>query len=147
MPLSQRFFLLLAGLAAMMIGAVILLAPIALHATTGSDLTGQISLLSEVRAPGGFLVVCGALILAGAFVSSLTFAATLVATLAFLSYGLSRLLSLALDGIPAPTLVSAMIVELVLGAVGLVFLVRRTRQQPSGAASPLGGARKRQKQA
>jgi hypothetical protein len=134
----QRVFLLLAGLIALLIGAVILLAPVALHATTGSDLTGQISLLSEIRAPGGLLLVCGALILAGAFVSRLTFAATLVATLAYLSYGLSRFLSLTLDGVPAPALVLAMIAELVLGAIGLVFLVRQAQRRPSGASPALG---------
>ncbi|KYF79475.1 hypothetical protein BE11_07510 [Sorangium cellulosum] len=107
--------LFIAGLVLIGIGGATLLAPVAFHATSGIELGDSRSLLSETRAAGGSLLGAGALITLGAFASRLTFTATVVAAVTYLSYGLSRLLSMAVDGMPAQELVLATVVELALG--------------------------------
>ncbi|MDA0267357.1 MAG: DUF4345 domain-containing protein [Cyanobacteria bacterium] len=90
--------LCLAGGIAAVIGALILTSPVAFYATNHIDLGNNASLLSEIRAPAGALFAYGLLIVTGAFVPQLTFTATLLATLLYLSYGFSRLVGMAIDG-------------------------------------------------
>ncbi|KYF58308.1 hypothetical protein BE08_23280 [Sorangium cellulosum] len=117
--------LFIAGLVLLGIGGATLLAPVAFHATNGVELGDSRSLLSETRAAGGSLLGAGALIMLGAFVSRLTFTATVVAAVTYVSYGLSRLLSMAVDGMPAQGLVLATVVELVIGLSCAASLVWR----------------------
>ena len=125
--LANRLLLGLSGLMALWIGAAILIDPTAFHAGNGITLGADPSLLSEVRAPGGALLVLGGLMLAGAFVRALTFASTAVAAAVYLAYGLSRLLAMALDGMPATGLVGATAIELATGTLCLLFLPRAFR--------------------
>lgn len=125
---SLRAGLLLSGLLAVGFGAALLFFPAAMHANNGVDLGGNPSLLSEIRAPGGALLVTGVLIAAGAFFPSLTLASALISTSFYFAYGFSRALSVALDGAPAAPLVKAMVAELVLGGVG-ALLVRSALKQ------------------
>lgn len=127
--------LLLAGLIGFGIGASIVFAPVAFHTQDGIDLAGNTSLLSEVRAPGAALMVCSLCIALGAFITELTFTSTLLGTLLYLSYGLSRLLSIALDGLPHPILVQAAVAELVIGALCMFALVKYRVPRPLSAAS------------
>jgi hypothetical protein len=120
----HRAILLISGLIATGVGGALLLAPVAFHAGNGIDLGGQISLLNEVRAGGGALLACGVLIICGAFVTRLTFAAAVVSPVLYLSYGMARILSLALDGFPAEGLLTAMVVEVAIGMVGVFSLVK-----------------------
>ena len=89
------------------------------------------------------LLVLGAMMLVGAFSRSFTLASTSIAAAVYLAYGASRLLSIALDGMPDPGLVGAAAIELVLGAVCAVALVRSTRRAslaaPRGACAAAGG--------
>ncbi|WP_437969379.1 DUF4345 domain-containing protein [Sorangium sp. So ce260] len=117
--------LFIAGLVLIGIGGATLLAPVAFHATSGIELGDSRSLLSETRAAGGSLLGTGALILLGAFSSRLAFTATVVGAVTYVSYGLSRLLSMAADGMPAQGLVLATAVELVLGLSCAAALVWR----------------------
>lgn len=79
------------------------LGPVAetLYANNGAELAGNVSLLSEVRAAGAALLASGLLVISGALLQRLTFTSTLVAALLYLSYGLCRILSMAIDGLPA----------------------------------------------
>jgi hypothetical protein len=120
-----RSLLLVAGLIGATIGASLLLNPIAFQASTGITLPNNPSLLSEVRAPGGALLVSNLLITLGAFVGRLTFPATWLACGLYLSYGLSRLVSMLLDGIPETLLVHATIAELVIGGACAFALVKQ----------------------
>lgn len=124
---TQRAILTVAGLVLAAVGSALLFAPEAMHGSNGVDLGGDASLLSEVRAPAGALLVLGVLVVAGAFVSRLTLPAAMIATAVYLAYGLSRLLSLALDGIPAPGLVVAAGLEIALGATTAVLFRRLWR--------------------
>ena len=116
--------LVVAGLIATGIGAAILLTPEAFHESADIDLGGNVNLLSEIRAPGGALMATGLLMLAGAFVSRLTFTATVMTGVVYLSYGLSRVLSMAVDGMPEGVLVFSTVVEMVLGIAAAIALAR-----------------------
>ena len=118
-----RILLVIAGLVGVYIGGSLLLDPVGFEASAGVDLPRDASLLSEIRAPGGALLIHGVLILLGAFVAELTFTSTLVATLFLLSYGLSRALGIVLDGMPSDPIFLAMLLELALGGACLVALV------------------------
>jgi hypothetical protein len=116
--------LALSSLIAIGIGTSILVAPAWFHASHGIELGSDANLLSEVRAPGGALLALGLLMLTGVFVRSFTFASTSTAAAVFLAYGLSRLLSIALDGVPGTGLVVATVVELAVGGACAVALGR-----------------------
>jgi len=88
------------------------------------------SLLSEIRAPGGLLVISGSLILIGVFRPTLRSLALMLTVLVYGSFGLSRLLSFYLDGMPSHGLMIAMVVELVVAGIGLVMLSRQPSVQP-----------------
>ncbi|MBG0829382.1 DUF4345 domain-containing protein [Planomonospora sp. ID67723] len=116
--------LLVAGLVAVGIGGAILFAPAAFHGVNGIELGGDSNLLSEMRAPGGMLLAIGALVVLGAFVSRLAFTAAVVGALSFLSYASSRVLGIAVDGMPAGGLVLATVLEAVIGLACVSVLLR-----------------------
>lgn len=112
-----KVLLFISGLIAASIGAAILLTPTTFYASNGIDLTGNISLLNEIRASGGALLAAGILIISGSFMHRLTFTALVVASMLYLSYGLSRILSFGIDGIPSEGLVQAAVLEVIIGAI------------------------------
>lgn len=128
---TPQAILTVAGLVLAAVGGALLFAPEAMHGSNGVELGGNASLLSDVRAPGGALLVLGAIVVAGAFVPRLTLPAAMIATAVYLAYGLSRLMSMALDGMPAPGLVLATGLEIALGATTAVLFRRLWRN--SGA--------------
>jgi len=107
--------LVAAGLILLAVGAAILLAPVSFHASGGVELSPDPSLLSEIRAPGGSLAAFGALMVTGAFVRRLTAISALGGTLIYLSYGLSRVFGMAVDGVPSGQLVGVTVLELAVG--------------------------------
>ncbi|MEV0756149.1 DUF4345 domain-containing protein [Streptosporangium sp. NPDC050280] len=127
-----RLVLLVSGAVMIGIGAAVLFAPAAFHGTNGIELGSDAGLLSEIRAAGGALLAAGALIALGAFVARLAFTATLAGAGIYLSYGLSRLLSITLDGIPASGLVLATALELAIG-LACVFVLVRYRHRDTSA--------------
>lgn len=120
----HRILLIVSGLVAITIGAMLVLDPAGFHATNAIDLGGNVNLLSEVRAPGGALVASGILMLVGAFATHLTLAATTLGATVYLGYGLARVVSLAIDGAPSTNLVTAMAIELLLGALLVATIAR-----------------------
>ncbi len=119
-----KTILFISGLMLAGFGAAILLMPVEMAALNGIDLGGQISLLSETRAPGGALLASGILVISGAFLPKLTFTSVLVSALVYLSYGLSRILGMAIDGMPAEGLVQVAVLEIVTGLVCVFALVK-----------------------
>ena len=119
-----KVILVISGLIGVVVGGAILLMPVAFHATSGIELGGNISLLNEIRAPGGALLASGLLILSGAFLTELTFTSIVLSTLLYLSYGLSRIVSMVADGKPAETLIQAAVLEIIIGMVCAFVLVR-----------------------
>ena len=125
--------LILSGLIASGIGGTIVFHPVAFYATYGIELAGNISLFNEIRAPGGALLASGILIMLGAFVDKLTFTSVVVSTLLYLSYGLSRIVSMTIDGMPAEGLVQAAALEIVIGLV-CVFVFGKYRENQKACA-------------
>jgi uncharacterized membrane protein HdeD (DUF308 family) len=121
--------LILSGLISLVIGNAILFNPVGFYSTYDIELAGNISLLNEIRAPGGALLASGILIMLGAFVDKLTFTSLVVSTLLYLSYGLSRILSMAIDGMPAEGLVQAAVLEIAIGLVCVFILVKYRENQ------------------
>jgi hypothetical protein len=124
--LTQKIILFISGLTAVGIGAAILTAPIAFHATNGIALGDDPSLLSEIRAPGGALLTMGVFMLAGLIRARLARLSLAIGAAIFLSYGLSRCLAIALDGWPDSGLVVAAAFELLIGVLCAFALVGRS---------------------
>ena len=119
-----KTILIVAGLIGTGVGGAILFIPEAFHATTGIRLGGDVSLLNEMRASGGALLASGVLVMSGAWVPKLTLTSTIVASMLYLSYGLSRVLSMVIDGMPDPGLVQVAGLEILIGAVCVFALVK-----------------------
>ena len=130
---ALKTILLISGLIASAIGATILFSPGAFYATYGIALADNVSLLNEIRASGGTLLTSGLLIMSGAFVDKLAFTAAVVSTLLYLSYGLSRVMSIAIDGMPVEGLVQAAVIEIVMGLVCICALVKYPAMQKESA--------------
>ncbi len=121
---KHRVLLVLSGLLAIAIGATLLCAPVQFHATNGIHIAGGADLLSEIRAPGGSLLALGSMMLIGAFVPAFTLASTAIGAAVYLGYGGARLVGMGIDGVPGPGLLAATAIELVLGALCAITLVR-----------------------
>lgn len=112
---GSRGVLFIAGLVAMIVGGSLLIIPEVVFASNGLVLDPEVSLRSEIRAPGGALLALGGLVTAGGFTPRLARTAALVSTLLYLSYGSARVLAMLMDGRPASGLVVAMGLEFVIG--------------------------------
>ena len=119
-----KCILFVSGLIAIGIGGAILFVPATFFAPYGIEPGSNANLASELRAGGGALLAIGLLIMAGVFVAEFALASTVIATAVYLSYGLARLLSMALDGWPDDGLAAAAAVELVVGTACLLALLR-----------------------
>lgn len=112
-----KVILFISGLVAIGVGAAILVAPVSFYASSGIGLNGNVSLLNEIRASGGMILVVGLVIMSGVFVARLTYSAIIISMLLYLTYGLSRVLSIIIDGMPVDELVQVVILEIVIGLV------------------------------
>ena len=126
-----RLYLIIAGIVAMAIGTMILFAPVVFYAGYGLDLARQVTLLNELRSHGFAMLGAGLFIAGGVFVPHLVRASTMAAALFYLSYGLSRLVGVAFDGLPADSMTLAGAIELILGLVGLGLIVWSRRLAPA----------------
>jgi hypothetical protein len=119
-----KSLLLTSGLLAAGIAVTIIFAPDAFYTGYGIDAGSNVSLANELKAPAGMLLIAGLLILAGVIRAELTVASLGTATVTFLSYGLSRLLSMAIDGVPHSGLVIAAMLEIAIGMICLMVFMR-----------------------
>lgn len=120
----NRILLSVSGVMLLLVGAATLLLPHAFFASEGIPLGNNPGLLSEIRAPGGLLIGCAIAILLGAFRQTITQTPLLLGAIVYGSFGLSRLLSMVLDGLPSASLMGAMAVELIIGGWCVISLVR-----------------------
>lgn len=116
-PILVKMTLALSGLVAVGVGSGILFAPHAFHASAGLSLGDDVNLLNEMRASGGFLIASGLFMLFGAFKAEAAFFALVSASALYLTYGLSRGVSVVLDGVPNAAMLQIMALEFVIGAV------------------------------
>ena len=125
----MRAYFILAGLVGAALGTMILFAPVAFYAGYDIAPAGQVNLLNELRSHGLSLLGAGLFIAAGAFLPRLAGPAAILAPALYLSYGFSRLLAMALDGIPASSLMLAAALEVAIGLAGLALLLRARASQ------------------
>lgn len=122
---TQKLLLLVAGALLILIGTFISTSPIDFYASNSIDLGSNVSLVNELKAPAGFLLVAGLFIIAAIFVQRLADSAMVLAMLIYLSYAASRFASMVFDGIPATGLVQAAALESVVGLACLALLLIR----------------------
>ncbi|MCE7998241.1 MAG: DUF4345 domain-containing protein [Rhodobiaceae bacterium] len=123
--LRLKALLFITGMIGVGIGGAILFVPAEFHATGGIVIGSDENLLSEVRAAGGALFACALIVMLGAFVSRLAFTALVLSTVLYLSYGTSRLVGMALDGMPSTNLMAVTAFELAVGLVCALALVNK----------------------
>ncbi len=122
----QIALLLVSGTLLILIGIFIVVSPIDFYGSNNIDLGANVSLLNELKAPAGLLLAAGFFMISAIFVRSKTDTALRLAALIYLSYAVSRFVSMAFDGIPASGLVIATALEATIGlACLLVLLVSR----------------------
>jgi len=121
---TARLVLFGSGTIAVTIAVAILFAPAMFYAGYGIDVTGDVTLANELKAPAGALLAAGLIMFAGAFRRELAVVSLTTAAIVYLSYGLSRLTSIAIDGVPHSDMVNAAGVELVIGAICLLTLLQ-----------------------
>ena len=123
-PHMVKLTLALSAVVAVGIAGTILFAPEVFYAGYGIEVGSDATLVNELKAPAGALLVAGLLMFAGVFRTELVVVSLTTASVVYLSYGLSRLLSMAIDGLPHSSLVSAAGIELGIGAACLLALLR-----------------------
>ena len=116
-------FLILAGLTGLFVGGGLLFFPAQLQADNGIILPSA-SHFSEARAPGAAIFSAAVLAFISLFWAHWRYPVLILMALLFLAYGSGRLLSLVLDGMPAPGLFYAMIGELIMGVVAIILLIK-----------------------
>ena len=107
----------LSGAIGVAVGAASLMAPVWFHGTSGIHLDPQVELLNERGAPEGRSWPLGPSFLREHSWQSLTRTSAIVATVVYVSYGLSRALAMGMDGRPSGTLILVMVLELGIGAL------------------------------
>lgn len=114
-------FLILSGLLLTFIGGATLFMPVAMKASAGINIAGNISVINDTRASSALLMVAALLIISGAFSRKLAFTSSLLSVILFLSIGVGRIISIVSDGMPVDGLVKATGLELVLGITGAIL--------------------------
>ncbi len=117
-----KAILALSGLIATGVGSAILFIPHAFHASAGIVVADDVNLLNEMRASGGLLMACGLFALFGTIRAKLALPALVVSATLYLSYGLSRVVSVVIDGLPNGAMVQIMALELGVAVICLVAL-------------------------
>ncbi len=124
---TTRLVLILSALVAIAIAGTILIAPGVFYAGYGIEVAGNATLANELKAPAGALLVAGLLMSVGAFRRRFAVVSLATASVVYLSYGAARVLSIAVDGMPHSGMVSAAVIEIVIGAVCLMTLLHAQR--------------------
>lgn len=116
--------LALGAVTALGLSLAVLALPEQFYAGYGIDPAGQVSLLNELKAPALLILVLG-LAQAAAVVQHNWRRTGLVAGgLLYLGFGLSRLVAILSDGLPSTSLVWVMAIELLLGLLFALALLR-----------------------
>ena len=132
----QKIVLGLAGLIAFAIGSFITLAPYAFYASYGIALDSDPNLLSELRGPGANLAALGAVVMAGLFVRSLARISMTIALVIFIAFPVGRIIGIVADGMPSESVLAALAIEVVVGALLLAAFGKRS--EPDALAKPAG---------
>ena len=121
------------GFVAVGIASTILFAPEPFYGSYGIEVAGNATLANELKAPAGMLLIAGLAMFAGVFRRRFMRASLVTAAVVYLSYGLSRVLSMVLDGMPDSGMVGAAGIEILIGVVCLLTLeqARKLQRNPT----------------
>ena len=82
-----------------------------------------------MRGIGGMLFGIGSFVIVGAFSSKIRETATIMATLIYLCFGISRLMSALIDGVPHTNLVIVTAFEFIFGILNLGMYFKYKKQK------------------
>ena len=123
---TRNALLLVSGALLLLVASMILISPAAFYAANGIELGAGPSLVNELKAPAGLLLLAGLLMLGAIVVRPLADTALWLGALIYLGYAASRFLSMAVDGLPATGLVQAAGLEAIIGVACLGVAVMRS---------------------
>lgn len=125
------------GLVLGLIGAALMLSPQAFLATSDVIIDSDPGLMSELAAPSAVLLLTATFMILGAFKPSYSNLGLVLGTAVYGSYGVGRVVSAVLHGVPSQSLVNAMIVEFGIAAslLALHMLNNRKARTPSTSDS------------
>ncbi|MEL7042257.1 MAG: DUF4345 domain-containing protein [Pseudomonadota bacterium] len=107
-----RLALISAGAVLVLIGAALMVSPKAFLEMSHVFVEQDPGLMSELTAPSGVLILAGALLLIAGLKLQFANLALIVGVIVYASYGLGRLVSMVLNGLPSESLIIATIIEL-----------------------------------
>ncbi|WP_019960229.1 DUF4345 domain-containing protein [Woodsholea maritima] len=106
-------------------GIIITFNPHTLYAGNHVTLSHDPNILSEIRAPGGLILLSGMFLALSVFIPRLRTLALTTASLLYFGYGMGRVVSIILDGPPSVVLISAMAAEFILAVISISVLIAR----------------------
>lgn len=124
----QKITLGIGGVTALTIGSLILLVPHSFYASYGIALPRDPNMLSELRAPGAALATLGAIMLFGIVRASAAQISLVAALTVYLAFPVGRAVSLAVDGVPAGSILAALFIEIAVACL-LLAAFRPVRTQ------------------
>lgn len=129
-----KAMLIISGVLLIFIGGAYLFTPIEFYSSANqTDISGQVNLLSEIRASGGGLLFGGLLVLLGAFKPQLTYTSTVISIMIWMGYGLARVIAITADGMPNEGLFTVMFIEIIIGVAG-IFAIKKYAGDQSASA-------------
>ena len=137
-----RGFLGVSGTLLIVTGLTVLFDPLSVLGIDVGSLGSDASLLSELRSPGLLLLISGGVSFASVFQQRLVGTALALSALLYGSFGMSRLVSLVIDGSPSSAILAAMAIELIAGllAIAGLIVVKKARSDRSGFLAAAGFA-------
>lgn len=124
-----RILLFSAGALLGVIGSALMVSPRAFLEMSHVLVDQDPGLMSELTAPSGVLILTGALMVLAAFKLRLAKLALTVGAVVYGSYGLGRLVSMALHGVPSDSLIAATMVELALALILGFIAMTKSRER------------------
>ena len=118
MAVLSKIILFIAGIIGLLVGIASTFLPVTFY-SSAHILPDNIYLLSEIRAAGAVLLIGSVFIIWGAIRQTQKKQALFIACLLYLSYGIGRVISIALDGQPPVEIMLIMALEFIIG--GLCF--------------------------
>jgi len=137
---TTKTYLLISGLIIILVGGFISLTPneylASMNVQSGMDLSGSIdnnrgnsvSLLSDLRAMGGLMIVIGLYVFMAAFREDLMKSTILVSAIFYNVFVVFRALGFMLDGMPQSEIMMAFVIELILAFFGFLLVVSKKHQ-------------------
>ncbi|WP_306253152.1 DUF4345 domain-containing protein [Parvularcula sp. IMCC14364] len=138
--LITRTALVSSGALLGLVGGGLMIAPRAFLEMSHVVVEHDPGLMSELTAPSGILIITGAFMILGAIKSRFAYLALSVGAIVYGSYGIGRLVSMGLHGLPAQSLVTATAIELGIAVFLVALRLTGTSPKRNLAEAYIGGA-------